>query len=277
MKRLITVFLTFCCIFALTGCATKGVESDYPAALIFEGEVYYLSTEEVSLEADRVIGRVDSYTDAFPEKDNQSNFGKGQELQIAEAENGIAVWYHGAWHLCRPKQAPKTKEDAASSDALPQVLTKPDHTVAWVNWSDDPKIKTAALNADTFALSSKRHLPIYKCDDLEQLNGFQAAFDGIFTWDSGWDEIPSFTAAAAGFTEDFFEQYTLLLVYVEDGSCTPRYGVENVTVEGDTLTVTVKLTYAPEVGDCAMAGWMIAIPVQKTAIAECSSFDAILG
>ncbi len=277
MKRLITVFLTFCCIFALTGCAIKGVETDYPAALMFEGEIYYLSMEEISVDANRVIGVIDSYTDAFPKKDMQSNFGKGQKLQIAAADGEIAVLYNGAWRLCRPKQSSDTKEDTTSSDALPQALTKPDHAVAWVNWSDDPKIKTDALNADTFSLSSALHLPIYKCDDLEQLKGFQAAFDGIFTWDSGWDEISSFTDAAAGYTEEFFKQHTLLLVYVEAGSCTPRYGADCVTIEGDTLTVTVKPTYNPEMGDCAMAGWLICVPIEKELAAACSVFDAVLG
>ena len=129
-----------------------------------------------------------------------------------------------------------------------------DASVSWANWSDDPKIRELALNKDTFELSSARHIPIYKCNTLEELNEFKTTFSGTFTMDGTRDEVPSFEEVTADYTEDFFIENTLLLVYVEANSCTPRFGVDSVSKENGTLSVHVKYTYTPEEGDSAMAG-----------------------
>ncbi|WP_297212398.1 hypothetical protein [uncultured Flavonifractor sp.] len=149
-------------------------------------------------------------------------------------------------------------------------------SVSWANWSDDPKIRELALNKDTFELSSARHIPVYKCGTLEELNEFKTTFSGIFTMVGTWDEVLSFEEVTADYTEDFFLENTLLLVYVEAGSCTPRFGVDSVSKENGTLSVYVKYTYNPEEGDCAMAGWLFTIPVNNDQIQDCTNFDAVL-
>ena len=151
-----------------------------------------------------------------------------------------------------------------------------DAAVSWANWSDDPKIRELALNKDTFELSSARHLPVYKCDTLEELNQFKTTFSGTFTMDGTWDEVPSFEEVTADYTEEFFLENTLLLVYVEAGSCTPRFGVDSVSKENGTLSVYVKYTYNPEEYDSAMAGWLFTIPVNNDQIQDCTNFDAVL-
>ena len=151
-----------------------------------------------------------------------------------------------------------------------------DASVSWASWSDDPKIRELALNKDTLELNSDRHIPVYKCDTLEELNQFKTTFSGTFTMDGTWEEVPSFEEVTADYTEDFFLENTLLLVYVEAGSCTPRFGVDSVSKENGTLSVYVKYTYNPEEGDCAMAGWLFTIPVNKDQIQDCTNFDAVL-
>ena len=84
-----------------------------------------------------------------------------------------------------------------------------DASVSWANWSDDPKIRELALNKDTFELSSARHIPIYKCNTLEELNEFKTTFSGTFTMDGTRDEVPSFEEVTADYTEDFFIENTL--------------------------------------------------------------------
>ena len=151
-----------------------------------------------------------------------------------------------------------------------------DASVSWANWSDDPKISELALNKGTFELSSARHLPIYKCGTLEELNEFKTTFSDTFTMDGTWDEVPSFEEVTADYTEDFFLENTLLLVYVGAGSCSPRFGVDSVSKENGTLSVCVKYTFNPEEGDSAMAGWLLTIPVNSEQIQDCTSFDAVL-
>ena len=181
----------------------------------------------------------------------------------------------------KPDQTPPSSNTPAS-DQTPMGKTDItdildfDASVSWANWSDDPKIRELALNKDTFELSSARHIPVYKCDTLEELNEFKTTFSGTFTMDGTWDEVPSFEEVTADYTEDFFLENTLLLVYVEAGSCTPRFGVDSVSKENGTLSVYVKYTYNPEEGDCAMAGWLFTIPVNNGQIQDCANFDAVL-
>lgn len=175
----------------------------------------------------------------------------------------------------QPSNTPVSNQSSMGETSTADTFTF-DASVSWANWSDDPKIRELALNKDTFALSSARHIPIYKCNTLEELNEFKSTFSGIFTMDGAWDEVPSFEEVTANYTEDFFSENDLLLVYVEEGSCTPRFGVDSVSEENDTLSVYVKYTYDPEVGDDAMAGWLITISVSKYQIQDCTGFDAVL-
>ena len=174
-----------------------------------------------------------------------------------------------------PSNTPASDQSSMGETDITETIDF-DASVSWANWSDDPKIRELALNKDTFELSSARHIPVYKCDTLEELNEFKTTFSGTFTMDGTWDEVPSFEEVTADYTEDFFIENTLLLVYVEAGSCTPRFGVDSVLKENGTLCVYAKYTYNPEEGDCAMAGWLFTIPVNNDQIRDCTNFDAVL-
>ncbi len=427
MKKISALLLLLTLL--LTGCSLKGVETDYLAAIMVEDEIYYLSSEiPAEVDESAVIGYTESYTDTFPEKNNQTNFNRETDMPIARVEGGVAVLYNDEWRLCRPKdagpqedgevspapsQAPeiyRNAEDGAltsppkmtvtygdtsveisagscswywdnkdgtssgmEADAMhplqardymtPLVLPEGEGpytiylefdvaptdvsilcwddwdedieagkttkltrseergngvyeivvensgciyeitakysgknyhgtarysfctaadaytfgaAVSWANWSDDPKIKELALNSDMIALGAGRHIPIYKCDTMDELNEFKASFADVFTMDGAWDEVPSFNDVTDDYSEAFFAKNTLLLVYVEAGSCTPRFGVESVYEENGAFTVAVECTYEPEEGDTAMAGWLFAVAVRKELIKDCSGFDAVL-
>ncbi len=162
--------------------------------------------------------------------------------------------------------------DIFAEEYVPPVVS----SVSWVNWSDDLKIRELALNKDTFVFSSVCHIPIYRCTSPEELNQFKAEFSDVFCMNATWDEVPSLNEVTADYTEDFFAENDLFLVYVEAGSCTPRFGVDSVSVEDGMLCVYVRYTYNPEEGDTAMAGWIITIPVNKDLTQDCTKFDAVL-
>lgn len=50
-----------------------------------------------------IIGYTSSYTDAFPEKDGETDFNREIGMPYAKVEEGIAVLYENEWHLCTPK------------------------------------------------------------------------------------------------------------------------------------------------------------------------------
>ena len=146
----------------------------------------------------------------------------------------------------------------------------------WANWTDENLLYMSCLNRDKMYLSSVQHLPIFKLESLEELHSFQSRFSGVLTFDQGWDEVPSFQEATAGMDEAFFAENTLFLVYVTAGSCSDRFGVESLSLDETSLRIRVHKTVDPEIGDCAMAGWLLPVALSKSQCACLADFDAYL-
>ena len=148
--------------------------------------------------------------------------------------------------------------------------------VSWANYGDESLLWSRALNRDK-AASNTSHRPVLRFDSVAELAAFKREISGAFDTRHDYDEIPSFDTVTAGMDEAFFADNSLLLVYVWSGSCTWRYGVNQVAVENDCLTVHVQRTDNFECGDCAMAGWFLTVSVPKEQLRNITSFDADLG
>lgn len=110
-------------------------------------------------------------------------------------------------------------------------------------------------------------LPIFKMDTLSELNAFVTKANGYkYIWNS-------FNEVADKYDEAFFEDNTLLFMYVGEGSGSIRHKVLNVTRKGQKLNVEIE-RIVPEVGTCDMAGWLIAVELKKQDIAGCTEFMA---
>ena len=104
MRRIACVFVLLFGI--LAGCTSYGVETDYPAAIMVYGDIYYLSVEEISgeVEESAILGYTESYTDTYPEKNGQTNFNRELGMPYARVEGGIAVLMDEEWYMCYPKK-----------------------------------------------------------------------------------------------------------------------------------------------------------------------------
>lgn len=113
MKRMTALLLSIIFTLVLAGCnlLEPHTETDYPAAIMAEGEIYLKSAEPMPAEIDEsaIIGYTASYTDTYPEKDGETNFSRALNLPYARVEGGIAVLVENEWYLCTPKGA---KSDA---------------------------------------------------------------------------------------------------------------------------------------------------------------------
>lgn len=151
-----------------------------------------------------------------------------------------------------------------------------DIAISYANWADKSEIYTNALNTDKMTISSVRHLPIYKFDTLEDLEQFKLNFDEVFNMNASYDEIPSFEHTTGDYSETFFEENTLMLVYVGANSGTYRFGVNSVFCDGTSFCIHVEQVNKPEVVTCDMAGWFITGAVPDSMVANCTEFDADL-
>ena len=167
-------------------------------------------------------------------------------------------------------------EGIAPTETIYTVDSLADYAVSWANYDGSAAILMGGLNREKMYISSVQHLPIFKFETLQELESFKSSITAHHDITQGYDEIPSFSAVTAHMDEAYFEEYTLLLVYVQAPSCSYRYGINHIWQSGGNLCVHVQKANDPADGDCAMAGWFITAALEKSALNGVSSFDADL-
>lgn len=155
-------------------------------------------------------------------------------------------------------------------------VTEFESTVSWVNWSESDEIFLRARNTEKLAISSVKHLPIYKFDTLQEFDLFRETFGKIYSLDSSMVGIPSFSAVTAKYGAEFFSEHTLLLVYVSATSNSFRYRVHSIGHSESSVCVHVEQTAKSDVGDGAMAGWFLTVAVSDEYLEGRHEFDADL-
>ncbi len=151
---------------------------------------------------------------------------------------------------------------------------RPKSYISWANWTDNETVLEYACNKEKLLEDDSESYPLYKCESIEELKDFKEKYSGIFVMESSWDEVGSFESMTERFDEKFFEKNTLFLVYVTSGSTTPRFKAESVTFTENSLCINIVQTNRVEVGDDAMAGWLIAVPLSKESLRGIVKYDA---
>lgn len=149
--------------------------------------------------------------------------------------------------------------------------------LAYAGYTENSAVYSGSLNRQSMAISAIQHLPVYKFDTGAELEQFEAAFRDVLLLDQGYAEVPSFQDATSGYDETFFAAHSLALVYVPSGSGSFRYGLQEVSLRGTSLTLYIVQTNTPEVFTADMAGWFVLVELLDAEIGHCTSFDAQLG
>ena len=145
-------------------------------------------------------------------------------------------------------------------------------TVSYANYAEYNKLFADALNRDD--MNRNLYLPLYCFDTLNNLEQFKETYGNILTMDSGYDEIPSFNDATSKYDSAFFNENSLVLVYVNAGSGSFRFGIENVVYNENFFGVYIKQTNNPESYSMDMAGWFITLAVPDSLLENCNEFVA---
>lgn len=152
---------------------------------------------------------------------------------------------------------------------------EPEVTVSYGNWSDDSSIYFGSLNRKKMIYSSVQHLPIFRLDTLEDLEGFKKQFGDKLSMNQSYNEVPSFEEATSGYDDAFFEDNSLMLVYVPSSSGSLRFGVSEVWCENGGYSIHVETLNNPEAVTDDMAGWFITVAEKDKRLDACTEFDAI--
>ena len=186
-------------------------------------------------------------------------------------KNNRGVKY-GSWFMEYDLPDNQQKDDYSES-SVKEVF---DIKVSYAGWSDDSNIFFGALNREKMAFSNFLHLPIFKFDTLSELEVFKNGVSQTLTIDSGYDKIASFNENTAGYDDKFFEENTLLLVYVSSSSGSYRYNIESVNIYSNTLCVHAVRTNNPDTVTMDMAGWFLTAAIPDSIVKNCTAFDADL-
>ena len=148
------------------------------------------------------------------------------------------------------------------------VVTK----VSYANWTEDSRM-FSCMNAEKLAISTVRHLPVYKLDTKEDLDQFKEKFGDVLTFDQGYDEVPSFNEATAGYDDSFFAEHTVVLAYVTANSGSLRFGIRDIYQDDSFFCLNVMQMNDPEVGTADMAGWFMIAEIPDADIEGITDFE----
>ena len=279
MKKLIAIILALTCIICLAACDNKsGKDFDKPtdqhqfdATILEIHDNYFLVEPGAGMDELKSADKIEVST---------QNADKSVEWKVGDL---VLITYDGVILETYParlnqvykveKGTLKFTEDETQPGGTPADETF-DITVSYANWGELNEIYSKALNIDKMAISSVRHLPIYKFDTLAELEQFKNDVKDVLSIDAGYDEMPSFNESTAKYDEAFFTENTLMLIYVEATSGSYRYGVNSVYHADGNFCIHIEQTNNPETHTDDMSGWFITVAVPDSMVADCTTFDA---
>jgi len=152
--------------------------------------------------------------------------------------------------------------------------TLPDSPASFTRISLCPSFYEECDNVGMMVISSARHLPLFKIDDETELSAFKTKYSEEAGLNTRFSDESSFTEAVSKYVSPFFAHHDLVVVYLEATSGGNRYAIDNITVKDGVYLVSAAKTATGITAD--VAGWLIAIEADESAISSCTFFDAIL-
>ncbi|MBE6677363.1 MAG: hypothetical protein E7597_01015 [Ruminococcaceae bacterium] len=131
------------------------------------------------------------------------------------------------------------------------------------------------IDIDDFWLTSLvDNKAMHKFENLEELAAFERKFDPHGQFGCDYDEVPSAREIFDSYDKEFFDEYTLFLIYTESsGSC--RYEICDVIwyENSKKLEICYRYTKNPDMQTTDIVGWFLTVPVRKADIEGCKFYD----
>ncbi len=124
--------------------------------------------------------------------------------------------------------------------------------------------------------SSQTPFPVIRFDSKDELDGFIKEGRKAFYLDSDSDQDYSFLKNTEEYTEEFFEDKSVVLVNVTEPSGSIRHEVDSVTKRNGVAYVIMD-RIVPEACTDDMASWFITVAVDKEFLSDCNNIVASIG
>ncbi|MBR3781207.1 MAG: hypothetical protein IKK63_08420 [Clostridia bacterium] len=124
--------------------------------------------------------------------------------------------------------------------------------------------------------SGTEQIPVIRFDSGKELDSFINAARKPFRLDGDWEKEQSFLENTKGYTEEFFEEKSVVLVKLTEPSGSFRHKVNSVTKKNGIAEISIsRLTTEPFTDD--VGDWFITIAVDKSFLSDCKSITVSRG
>lgn len=118
---------------------------------------------------------------------------------------------------------------------------------------------------DALRPSHPSHYPIHQVESVAALEKLLTAY---------FPEYPK-EDVLKDFSDAFFQDFYLLLVYVESGSGSIDYCLSGINYVADSLELHVSQGNSPEVVDCVASGWLLGAGIHRSYLELAHSYRAV--
>ncbi len=170
----------------------------------------------------------------------------------------------------------KLQEDESSIETdnnfIPELFDI--NTVSSYSTFDMEKIALAADNAELMTDEEIYHFSVFAFDSYEKFNKFIADYDTNF--DNGHSNADDFIKGFKNLNEEYFTDRSVILVPYYTGSGNVSYEVESVYTDGEICRLNIIEQKSGQAGTSVITSYITAVGIEKSFLAGCSSFDAVL-
>ena len=149
---------------------------------------------------------------------------------------------------------------------------------SWAGWAGEGVVWEGCLNALKLQYSNVQHLPIHKFDTRQELDAFMANVGEFLSMNDSSKGVPAFTGTASRYDDSFFEDYSLMLVYIPSGNSGRTFRVSGIEVNhyNASFVMHIEETASAQIKEPKQSGWFMTAAVPNSMIADCTNFDAEL-
>ncbi|MBQ8210251.1 MAG: hypothetical protein IJZ35_06700 [Clostridia bacterium] len=145
--------------------------------------------------------------------------------------------------------------------------------VTFIN--DQTALYEKSLNFDKMDTDSIFNIPVFKFETMQDAEDFIAFFEDEYLSDGAHGDIDDFKDKIKAMGDEYFDEYTVFVMYVITGSGATDVDVHSVYNDGENLCIHVAKTTLEGVGGVTvMSGFLYTVAIEKESVKNCTSFDA---
>ncbi len=140
---------------------------------------------------------------------------------------------------------------------------------------DKTALYEKSLNFDKMNTDGIFNIPMFKFETMQDAEDFITFFEDEYLSDGYHGDINNFKDKIKAMGEEYFEEYTVFLLYVTTGSGATDIDVHSIYNDGENLCIHIAETTIEGVGGVAvMSGFFYTVAIEKESVKNCTSFYA---